>query len=211
MQATRFFRTMSSMDGTLFNVMGRHISIRQSAILGTGCGIVLMAALRFGDPMIVPFVIIPLVFGIARTRTMTADEYVMSLLSYGMGGGSTKKIKANRAVAVAKKVPSARLGLRPEDVKKISKTETIMKIPVIDKRKPVRLNVTILGHDGTQYSNKFVSIYMDDVRVGAVSTDGTGKTAVTVVPGKFGTRTLKVMPRNGDEPLLNGVVEFVDE
>ena len=211
-QQTRFFRTLSSMDGTLFNAMGKGISIRQSGIIGLGCGTILMLALQTENPFVIPLVLIPVIFGVARTKTMTADQYIVALLSYGLNGGSsTKRIKANKAGIMAKKVPSRRLGLRPETIKKVSKTKTIMKIPVIDKRRPVRLNVKISGHDGTPYSNQFVTIYMDNVRVGAVSTDTTGKTAVTVIPGKLGTRALKVMPRNSDEPLLNGMVEFVDE
>lgn len=201
------------MDGTLFNTMGRSVTIRQSAILGVGCGIVLMLVLQTENIYLIPFLLVPIIFGVVRTKTMTADQYLLTLLSYGMNGrSSTKRIKTNKVDIMAKRVPSRRLGLHPEDVKKVtSKTETIMKIPVIDKRKQVRLNVTILGPDGTAYANQFVSIYMDNIRVGAVSTDSTGKTAVTVIPGKLGTRALRVMPRNSDKPLLDGMVEFVDE
>ena len=211
MQQTRFFRSMSTMDSALFTVMGRQISIRQTAVLGLGAGIVLLLALREENFLIVPLIIIPFIFGFARTKTMTADEYIMSILSFHLGGGSTKRIKAKRVATATRKVPSMRLGLRKEEVKKVEKTETIIKIPVIDKFKPIRLNLTILGVDGTQYANQFVTVYLDDERVGAVSTDGTGQMAVTVVPGKIGTRKLRVMPRNGDTPLLDGVVEFVDE
>ena len=200
------------MDGVLFNTMGKGVSVRQAGILGLGCGTILLSVLSLKQPMLIPLLLIPILLGVIRTKTMTADEYILSLLSYAINKGSTKRIKTNKTVSTAKRVPSNRLGLHPEDIKKVSsKAETIMKIPVIDKRKAVRLNVTILGHDGTAYANQFVSIFIDNIRIGAVSTDGTGKTAVTVVPGKIGTRALKVMPRNGDEPLLNGMVEFVNE
>ena len=214
LQHTRFFRTLSSMDGTLFNVLGKGITIRQAAILGVGCGFIVMMALRTENMFLIPLVLIPIIFGVARTKTMTADQYISTLLSYSMhGGSSTKRIKVNRAGIMAKKIPSQRLGLHQENVKKMTKKkkEIIMKIPVIDKRKPVRLNVTILGHDGLPYANQFVSIYLDDIRIAAVSTDSTGKTAVTVIPNKFGVKSLRVMPRNSDDPLLDEMVEFVDE
>lgn len=214
LQHTRFFRTLSSMDGTLFNVLGKGITIRQAAILGVGCGFIVMMALRTENMFLIPLVLIPIIFGIVRTKTMTADQYISTLLSYSIhGGSSTKRIKVNRAGIMAKKIPSQRLGLHQENVKKTTKKkeEIIMKIPVIDKRKPVRLNVTILGHDGLPYANQFVSIYMDNIRIAAVSTDSTGKTAVTVIPNKFGVKSLRVMPRNSDDPLLDGMVEFVDE
>ena len=214
LQHTRFFRTLSSMDGTLFNILGKGITIRQAAILGVGCGFIVMMAIRTENMFLIPLALIPIIFGIARTKTMTADQYISTLLSYSMhGGSSTKRIKVNRAGIMAKKIPSQRLGLHQENVKKMTKKkeEIIMKIPVIDKRKPVRLNVTILGHDGLPYANQFVSIYLDDIRIAAVSTDSTGKTAVTVIPNKFGVKSLRVMPRNSDDPLLDGMVEFVDE
>ena len=211
MQVTRFFRTTSSMNGTLFNMMGKSITIRQSVILGMGCGMVFMMALRTDNFMLLALAIIPLMLGIMRTKTMTADEYVMSLLSYAIGGGSTKKIKASRRKITSKRAPSKRIGIRDEDVKKVAKTDTIMKVPVMDKKKSIRLSLTILDKNGEAYANQFVSVYMDDSRVGAVSTDAVGKTAVTVIPGKFGMHKLRVMPRSGDKPLLDGVVEFVDE
>ncbi len=205
---------MSSFDDVLFSGIGKGITIRQMLVLGIGCGAVMLMVLRSGpspDITFLPLIIIPIIFGIARTKTMTADEFLMSAMAYAVAGGSTKKIKAQRSASVAKQSPSMRLGLKQEQTKKVTKIETIRKIPVIDKLKPVRLNITILSADGTQYANKFVSVYMDDSRVAAVSTDGTGKLGVTVVPGKLGTRSLRVMPKDGDDPLLDGVVEFVDE
>ena len=216
-QQTRFFRTLSSMDGSLFTILGKPITIRQACILGLGCGIILMLVLQTENYFLIPLMLIPAIFGFARTKTMTADEYIITLLLFAMNGGlSTKRIKENKSVANTKRVPSKRLGMQHEEVVNVSgedkiATKTLMKIPVIDKRRAIRLNVTILGYDGTTYANQFVSIYLDDVRVGAVSTDSTGKTAVSVIPKKLGTHTLRVMPRNGDDPLLDGVVEFVNE
>ena len=213
MQQTRFFRTMSSMDDALFSGMGKGISIRQTIILGVGCGIVLLAILytRGENPFLFPLVIIPIILGVMRTKTMTADAYIMTVLSFATSGGSTKRIKATRRVVNAKRVPSMRMGLKPEEIKSSAVVNTIRKIPVIDTAKPVRLNITIQGPDGSQYSNKFVSVYIDGTRVAAVSTDGTGRLAITVVPKKLGMKKLRVMPKDGDEPLLDGMVEFVDE
>ena len=204
------------MDGALFSALGKPITMRQAGILGIGCGIILMMAIETEIYYLIPLVIIPILFGFVRTKTMTADEYIITLLVFAINGGSsTKRIKHNKSVAVTKKIPSKRLGMKQEHIVKLAggttEKKTLMKIPVVDKRKAVRLNVTILGHDGTTYANQFVSIYLDDVRVGAVSTDSMGKTAVTVIPKKLGTHTLRVMPKNGDVPLLDGIVEFVDE
>ena len=220
LQELVFFKNTSTVDETLYTSPAGKLSIRQTIILGLGCGLVLMGAMSayeadndFMDAVYyLPFLVIPLVIGLHKPNVLTTDELLYSIILFFINGSSVKQISKPKKTkgkggARAVRNPSRRMGyysLAREYVQK----EKIRVIPVADLGKPTRLKLMIQKPGGGAFKNHFVSIYLDGVRVTAMTTDSAGEVEALVTPGTEGNHSLKVMAKGYDEPVIDGDIRF---
>ena len=210
------------MDETLYSSPAGQLSVRQTLILGVGGGAVLLAALlaynvesKIMDAVIfLPFLIIPAVLGLHKPKVLTMDELFFSIITFLVSGSSVKQIsKAKRAKRTDRhkggKIDAScsSMGYNTLEREYVPKEKT-RTITVTDLAKPRRLKLVIRKPDGEAFVNHFVSIYLDGIRVTAMTTDSTGEVEAVVTPGSEGTHTLKVMAKGYDEPVIDGEIKF---
>lgn len=219
MQELVFFQNTATLDETLYASPAGKLSIRQTLILGAGCSLVMMAAMSayeaYNDIMdaipYLPFLVIPLVIGLYKPKILTADELLYSVILFFARGLSVRQIskpKQGTNKSKAAKNPSRRMGyytLAREYVPK----EKIRVVTVADLGKPTRLRLVILKPDGEAFMNHFVSVYLDGMRVTAMTTDSAGEVEALVTPGSEGVHALKVMAKGYDKPVMDGSVKFM--
>ncbi len=218
LQELVFFRNTSTLDETLYTSPAGKLSIRQTMILGAGCGIVMLAAMNaynadndFMDAAYyLPFLAIPLVIGLYKPKILTMDELLYSVMLFLINGSSVRQIpkpKRTRGKARAVRNPSRRIGYYSLERQYVQK-ERIRVVTVSDLGKPTRLKLVIQKPDGGAFRNHFVSIYLDGVRVTAMTTDSAGEVEALVTPGTEGNHSLKVMAKGYDEPVIDGDIRF---
>ena len=217
-----FFKNTSTMDETLYSSPVGGLSVRQTLIIGVGFSIVLLAALMAYDAskdimdvvIYLPFLIIPAVLGLHKPKVLTADVLFLSIMTFLISGSSVKQIaKAKRPKGSGKKrgkkvdTSCDSMGyrtLRREFVPK----EKMRTFTVTDLAKPTRLKLVIRRPDGEPFVNHFVSVYLDDTRVTAMTTDSVGEVESLVTPGREGTHNLKVVAKGYDKPVMDGKIKF---
>lgn len=218
MQELVFFRNTATLDETLYSSPAGKLSMRQTLILGVGCGLIMVAAMSAyeasNDAMDVvyylPFLAIPMAIGLYKPKILTADELLYSVVLFFIRGSSVRQMPKPKKIpgrARAAGNQSRRMGyyaLAREYVPR----EKIRVVTVADPAKPTRLKLVILKPDGGAFVNHFVSIYLDGVRVTAMTTDSAGEVEALVTPGSEGVHRLKVMAKGHDRPVMDGSVKF---
>ena len=211
------------MDETLYSSPIGRLSVRQTLILGAGFGIILLGAMtaynterNIMDALIyLPFLIIPAVLGLHKPKVLTMDVLFLSIITFLISGSSVKQIsKAKRTKktgkARGKKMDTAcsSMGYNTLEREYVPK-DKVRVVPVADLGKPTRLKLVILKPDGEIFRNHFVSIYLDGIRVTAMTTDSAGEVEAIVTPGSEGTHTLKVVAKGYAEPVIDGEIKFI--
>ena len=141
------------------------------------------------------------------------DELLYSIIMFFINGSSVKQIskpKKNQRQGQgsrAAKNPSRRMGYHSLEREYVQKEKTRV-VPVADLGKPTRLKLMIQKPGGGAFKNHFVSIYLDGVRVTAMTTDSAGEVVALVTPGTEGNHSLKVMAKGYDEPVIDGDIRF---
>lgn len=132
-----------------------------------------------------------LVLGVPRPRLVPMDVAVLMLLRFAVRGTSVRR-PGRRKVPRPRK--SGRLGFAAPDPDLEGAPPTpIYRISAQDPSVPKSLTITLYGDDGSPLSGKLARTYIDDELVGSVTTDGDGAMGVTFVPGKRGTRRLRII------------------
>lgn len=226
MQKLIVFKNTATLDETLYDSPAGRLSVRQSMILGVGCGSILMAALHIfngttGNGLdrvfpILPYLVllvIPLVLALHRPNVLTMDELTASILMFLIRGSSVKNMtKAKRSGKGGKgkkKVVSQcnSMGYNTLEREFVPK-EGMRVVTVSDFAKPTRLKLTINRPDGEAFVNHFVSIYLDGIRVTAMTTDSAGEVESIMTPEREGLHELKVVAKGYDKPVMDGKIKF---
>jgi len=62
--------------------------------------------------------------------------------------------------------------------------------------------------NGSPFVNHFVTIFLDEKRIGAMTTDGTGQIVATFIPKNPGKKKLTIHADKYDDPVLDEIVSF---
>ena len=217
LQETVCFENTSSLEDPIFNSPAGKISLRQAIILGIGCMPILLYSLSTFDFMLLPLIIIPLIIGLPRPKILSMDQLVMSLILFYINGSSikskNKKKKQSKKINSSKKHKSRFLGtnvLQLKDNNKKKNTQ-IKQFTVSDFKKPINLKLDLHKPNGDSFVNHFVEIYLDDKRIGAMTTDVSGQIVATFVTENPGDKRLKIYADKHKEPVLDEIVSFCSE
>ncbi len=214
-----FFRNTSTINETLYSNPVGQLSVRQTLILGVGCGIILLGAMmtynaesRIMDAVYyLPLLIIPLVLGLYKPKVLTMDELLCSIITFAISGSSVRRISRSRPKRTGKARgvgnSSSRMGYNTLECQYVPK-ENMRAVTVADLTKPTRLKLVIQRPDGGAFVNHFVSVYLDGIRVTAMTTDSAGEVEALVTPGTEGVHSLRVVAKGYDEPVMDGKVKF---
>ena len=213
-QETVCFENTSSLEDPIFSGPAGKMSLRQAIILGMGCIPLLLYSLSTFDFMLLPLIIIPLIIGLPRPKILSMDQLVMSLILFYINGPSIKSKDKTRKkpnkVNASNRRQSRFLGtdmLRLKDNTK-KKTVQIKKFTISDFKKPINLKLDLHKPNGESFTNHFVEIYLDEKRVGAMTTDVSGQIVATFIPETPGDRRLKIYADKYDEPVIDEIVSF---
>ncbi len=213
-----FFKNTSTLDETLYaSPMGR-LSVRQALIVGGGCGAILLAALGLygqpgGDGAGAPFILLmlpaPLALGLYKPKILTADQLLFSVIVFFARGLSARRVARPKKPGSGGNIRHSRyMGYHPLARKPVPR-DKVRIVTVADLARPTRLKLTILRPDGGAFANHFVSIYLDGVRITAMTTDSAGEVEALVTPGTEGICSLRVAAKGYDMPVLDGRIKFV--
>ena len=214
-----FFKNTSTLDETLYaSPMGR-LSVRQTLIVGGGCGTILLAALGLygqpggdgaGAPLILLMLPVPLALGLYKPKILTADQLLFSVVVFLVRNSTGRTAGPRRPGGTDRNVrhSSKHMGYHPLARKPVPR-DKVRIVTVADLARPTRLKLTILRPDGGAFANHFVSIYLDGTRVTAMTTDSAGEVEALVTPGTEGICSLRVAAKGYDRPVLDGRIKFV--
>lgn len=148
-----------------------------------------------------------LVLGVPRPRLVPMDVAVLMLLRFAVTGTSIRARPGRRKVPRPRK--SGRLGFAPPDPSLEGAPPTLVyRIGAQDPSVPKSLTITLYGEDGSPLSGKLARTYIDDELVGSVTTDGDGAMGVTFVPGRRGTRRLRIEVDGEPRPAVDAPLEI---
>ena len=213
-QETVCFENTSSLEDPIFSGPAGKISLRQAIILGIGCTPILLYSLSTFDFMLLPLIIIPLILGLPRPKILSMDQLVMSLILFYINGSSIKpknKIgKKTKKINASKKHQSKFLGTSVLQLKDNTKKKTVQikQFTISDFKKPINLKLDLHKPNGESFANHFVEIYLDDKRIGAMTTDVSGQIVATFVPENPGDRRLRIYADKYNEPVIDEIVSF---
>lgn len=218
LQETVCFENTSSLEDPIFSSPAGKLSLRQAIILGLGCTPILLYVLSTFDFVFLPLILIPLVIGIPRPKILSMDQLTLSLILFYVNGPSikSKNKKKKTYKQQSKRQPSSKfLGTQNFHLqeKQTNKQQNsgIREIKIHDFKKAVNLKLNLHNPNGLPFENHFVEIYLDDKRIGAMTTDSAGQIVATFVPESPGDKKLKIYADKYDTPILDEIVSFSRE
>ena len=223
-----FFKNTSTLDETLYSSPLGRISVRQTLILGMGFGVILLAAITEYNAnndissalFYLPFLLIPSILGLHKPKVLTADQMLISMLVFLIHGTSAPQIiirtksKIRRGDKDNKKRSTSEVDSQCESmgyhalITEHIPNYKIRTVTVTDLAKPTRLKLVIRKPDGNAFVNHFVSVYLDGIRITAMTTDSIGEIESIMSPKYEGVHELKVMAKGYVEPVMNGKIRF---
>lgn len=220
------FANVSTLDEPLFDSPMGSLSLKQVAITGGGCVLIILAVLDTYTNSTFPelsyallgFLPIPIYLGMFKKGILTMDTYLLSLIMFKINGGrSTKKIKNQKIAITDGKVKQS---TQPKSMKVRSKTKAISKIEskeTVRRFTVSRLGVTtraifeLVTTGGEPLKNTHVRIFLDNELIYKYTTDPNGKIMAPIVVRDLGKRKLVIKADNFSAPIMTGTLEFVLE
>lgn len=152
--------------------------------------------------------VVGLALGVPRPRLVSMDVAVLMLLRFAVRGTSMRAAPRRRRKAPRPR-KSGRLGFAAPDPDLEGAPPTpIYRISAQDPSVPKSLTITLHGGDGSPLSGKLARTYIDGELIGSVTTDGDGAMGVTFVPGRRGTRRLRIEVDGEPRPAVDAPLEI---
>ena len=147
-----------------------------------------------------------LALGVPRPRLVPMDVAVFMLLRFAARGTSARA--APRRQGGAPRARSALSGFAPPDPGLAGAPPAPgYRISAPDPSIPKSLIITLYGGDGSPLSGRLARTYIDGELIGSVTTDGDGAMGVTFVPGRRGTRRLRIEVDGESGPAVDAPLE----
>ena len=225
-EALIHFANVSTLDEPLFDSPMGSLSLKQIAIAGGGCVLIILAVLDTYTNSSYPelsyallgLLPIPIYLGMFKKGVLTMDMYLLSLITFKINGGrSTKKIKNQKITTTDGKVKQS---AKPKSMKVRSKTKAISKIEskeVVRKFTVSRPGVTtralftLVTTGGEPLKNTHVRVFLDNEMIYKYTTDPNGQITAPIVVKDLGKRKLVIKADNFSAPIMTGTLEFVLE
>ena len=146
-----------------------------------------------------------LALGVPRPRLVPMDVAVLMLLRFAARGTSARAAPRRQRAPRAR---SALSGFAPPDPGLAGAPPAPgYRISAADPSVPKSLTITLHGGGGSPLSGRLARTYIDGELIGSVTTDGDGAMGVTFVPGRRGTRRLRIEVDGEPGPAVDAPLE----
>ena len=163
---------------------------------------------RLGWDAVLALLPVPLglALGVPRPRLVPMDVAVFMVLRFALRKSSAPRRAAPPGPA---RGPSRLSGFAPPDPGLAGAPPAPgYSIAAPDPSVPKSLTITLYGADGSPLSGRLARTYVDGELIGSVTTDGDGAMGVTFVPGRCGTRRLRIEVDGEDGPAVDAPLEI---
>lgn len=159
---------------------------------------------RLGWDAVLALLPVPLglALGVPRPRLVPMDVAVFMILRFAV-----RKSSAPRPAGPARG-PSRLSGFAPPDPGLAGAPPAPgYSIAAPDPSVPKSLTITLYAGDGSPLSGRLARTYVDGELIGSVTTDADGAMGVTFVPGRCGTRRLRIEVDGEDGPAVDAPLD----